>query len=115
MFQRCDWVSNTPASARPSTIPQSLSRCREREFWPELQNHFPLYEEFWRLHVFRLRGPDGYIRGDIDGRLEIMAQEHYKCFISLHKALRSLGDETHPEQTFSNAPERRQPSQSGGD
>src|SRR3989442_476349 len=27
MFQRCDWVSNTPASARPSTIPQSLSRC----------------------------------------------------------------------------------------
>src|SRR5437879_5189261 len=28
MFQRCDWVSNTPASARPSTIPQSLSRCQ---------------------------------------------------------------------------------------
>src|SRR5439155_1569919 len=29
MFQRCDWVSNTPASARPSTIPQSLSRCQK--------------------------------------------------------------------------------------
>src|SRR2546426_11336934 len=29
MFQRCDWVSNTPASARPSTIPESLSRCLE--------------------------------------------------------------------------------------
>jgi hypothetical protein len=74
---------------------------REREFWPALRNHFPLYEDFWRLHVFHLRGADGYIRGDIDERLEIMAQEHYKCFISLHKAFLSLGDETHPEQTFS--------------
>lgn len=74
---------------------------REREFWPALQKHFPLYEDFWRLHVFPLRGADGHIRGDIDERLEIMAQEHYKTFVSLHKVLNGLGDASHPEQTFS--------------
>lgn len=33
--------------------------------------HFPLYEQFWLLHVFPLRGDDGQIRADIDERLEL--------------------------------------------
>lgn len=70
---------------------------REQEFWPALQQHFPLYEEFWRLRIFPLRGADGFIRGDIDERVEIMAQEHYKCFISLKKALDRLADEAQPK------------------
>src|SRR3989442_13983109 len=41
MFQRCDWVSNTPASARPSTIPQSLSRCEYLALTRELTEPCP--------------------------------------------------------------------------
>lgn len=72
----------------------------ERDRWPALKRHFPLYEEFWRLHVFPLRDAAGFIRGDIDGSLELMAQAHYKCFISLAIADDGLSDETHPERTF---------------
>ena len=73
----------------------------ERELWPVMQRHFPLYEEFWRLHVATLRGRDGQIRSDIDARLERMAQENYKCFISSATAQKLLTDDSHPENTFS--------------
>jgi hypothetical protein len=75
--------------------------AEERGRWPALRLHFPLYEEFWRLQVFPLRGANGGIRTDIDGRLELMAQEHYKCFLSLSIALGNLNDEAHPERIFS--------------
>ena len=52
-------------------------------------------------HVYRLRGADGRIRADIDARLELMAQEHYKCFLSLSIAQGGLDDDAHPERTFS--------------
>ena len=73
----------------------------EQTRWPALQPHFPLYEPFWMQHVYALRGADGRIRGDIDERLELMAQEHYKCFLSLSIAQGGLDDDAHPEHTFS--------------
>lgn len=65
-----------------------------------MQQRFPLYEEFWRIHVFPLRGPNGPMRGDIDKRLELMATDHYKCLISFSTAVGGLTSEDHPEQTF---------------
>jgi hypothetical protein len=73
----------------------------ERTRWPAISQFFPLYETFWKQHIFPLRGADGRIRGDIDERLELMAQEHYKGFISLSIALGGLTVEDHPERTFS--------------
>ncbi len=73
----------------------------EQARWPALHLHFPLYEQFWMLHVYTLRGADGRIRADIDERLELMAQEHYKCFLSLSIAQGGLDDDAHPERTFS--------------
>jgi hypothetical protein len=73
----------------------------ERARWPALQPHFPLYEPFWMKHVYTLRGTDGRIRADIDERLELMAQEHYKCFLSLSIAQGGLDDDAHPERIFS--------------
>lgn len=73
----------------------------ERNRWPEMRKHFPLYEAFWQVHVFTLRDGTGHIRQDVDERLELMAQAHYKCFVSVSIALDGLGDETHPERTFS--------------
>lgn len=73
----------------------------ERVRWPALQAHFPLYEAFWIQHVYTLRGTDHGIRADIDERLELMAQEHYKCFLSLSIAWGGLNDDAHPERTFS--------------
>ncbi len=73
----------------------------ERARWPALQPHFALYEPFWLQHVYTLRGGDGRIRSDIDERLELMAQEHYKCFLSLSIAQGGLDDDAHPERTFS--------------
>ncbi|MBI5083807.1 MAG: hypothetical protein HZB13_04320 [Acidobacteria bacterium] len=72
----------------------------EQARWPALQPAFPLYEPFWMQHVYTLRGTDGRIRADIDERLELMAQEHYKCFLSLSIAQGGLDDEAHPERTF---------------
>lgn len=37
----------------------------------------------------------------IDERLELMAQEHYKCFLSLSIAHGGLDENAHPERTFS--------------
>jgi|ERR1019366_48753 hypothetical protein len=73
----------------------------ERARWPALQPHFPLYEPFWMQHVYTLRGTDDRIRAHIDERLELMAQEHYKCFVSLSIAEGVLDDDAHPERTFS--------------
>ncbi|HET8547106.1 MAG TPA: hypothetical protein VFL57_03840 [Bryobacteraceae bacterium] len=73
----------------------------ERARWPTLQPHFPLYEPFWMQHVYTLRGTDHRIRADIDERLELLAQEHYKCFLSLSIAHGRLDDDAHPERTFS--------------
>src|ERR1700720_3192154 len=73
----------------------------EQKRWPEVQKHFPLYEEFWRVHVVTLRDGHGMIRGDIDARLELMAQAHYKCFVSVSIALDNLSDLSHPERIFS--------------
>lgn len=73
----------------------------ERAHWPTLQPHFALYEQFWIQHVYTLRGTDHHIRADIDERLELMAQEHYKCFLSLIIAHVGLDDNAHPERTFS--------------
>ena len=80
---------------------QTLGDSRERNLWPALSQHFPLYEEFWERHVYTLRDAQGRVRGDIDERLELMAQEHYKCLVSLGIAHDGLNDETHPERTFS--------------
>jgi hypothetical protein len=74
----------------------------ERAEWPAVEKHFPAYERFWNLHVFPLRGEDGQIRADIDRRLEVMAQENYRCFASVAEVLKQLSDPTHPEIAFSN-------------
>lgn len=73
----------------------------EQARWPALQPHFPLYESLWMQHVYTLRGTDDRIRADIDERLELMAQEHYKCFLSLSIVQGGLDDDAHPERTFS--------------
>src|ERR1700687_2986655 len=65
------------------------------------QKFSPLYEPFWVRHVFPLRDARGHIRDDVDERLELMAQEHYKCFMSLSVILGSRGQDSHPERTFS--------------
>lgn len=52
-------------------------------------------------HAYTLRGADGRVRADIDERLELMAQEHYKCFLSLSIAQGGIDDEAHPERSFS--------------
>jgi hypothetical protein len=75
--------------------------AEERKRWPEVSRYFPLYEPFWQKHVFPLRDSRGRIRADIDERLELMAQEHYKCFVSVSIALDGLGHDDHPERTFS--------------
>jgi hypothetical protein len=73
----------------------------ERARWAALQPHFPLYEPFWIEHVYTLRGADHLIRPEIDERLELTAQEHYKCSLSLSIAQAGLDDAAHPERTFS--------------
>ena len=73
----------------------------EQKHWPNLKAHFPLYEQFWQLHILTLRDNNGQIRGDIDERLELMAQEHYKCFVSLSNALDGVNNTQHSERTFS--------------
>src|ERR1017187_2174884 len=73
--------------------------AQEQKRWPDVKKHFPLYEQFWQTHIFTLRDERGRIRADIDERLELMAQEHYKCFISVSM---NLGrDAARPERTFS--------------
>jgi hypothetical protein len=54
----------------------------EQKWWAAVQPHFPLYEGFWQAHIFTLRGANGQIRADIDERIELMAQAHYKCLVS---------------------------------
>jgi hypothetical protein len=82
----------------------SLARhgdVEERQRWPAVRGHFPLYEIIWQMHVVTLRDGTGHIRQDVDERLELLAQAHYKCFLSVSIALAGLGDEGHPERTFS--------------
>ena len=79
------------------TLGDPLEQC----LWPALGQHFPLYEEFWQRHIVTLRDAHGRVRDDIDERLELMAQEHYKCLVSLGIAHDGLNDETHPQRTFS--------------
>jgi hypothetical protein len=83
-------------------IAATLETCgdaEEQKRWPDVRKYFPLYQPFWQTHVFTLRDERGRIRADIDGRLELMAQEHYKCFISVSMV---LGREaTRPERAFS--------------
>jgi hypothetical protein len=57
--------------------------AEERKHWPEVRKCFPLYKRFWQTHVLTLRDERGRIRADVDERLELMAQEHYKCFLSV--------------------------------
>jgi hypothetical protein len=71
----------------------------EQRRWPDVGKHFPLYERFWQTHIFTLRDARGRIRADIDERLELMAQEHYKCFISV--SIVQSRDPARPERTFS--------------
>ena len=71
----------------------------EQHRWPAVKKDFPLYEPFWQMHVFTLRDERGRIRGDVDERLELMAQEHYKCFISV--SMVQTRDASRPERTFS--------------
>jgi hypothetical protein len=71
---------------------------REKELWPSLSLHFASYAPFWATYVLPLRDETGRsIRGDIDERLELMAQENYKCFLSLSNALANLTNLEHPE------------------
>ena len=79
----------------------ALGDNEEQARWPALQPCFPRYEPFWIQHVYPLRGTDGRIRADVDERLELMAQENYKCFLSLSVAQHGLDDDAHPERTFS--------------
>jgi hypothetical protein len=71
----------------------------EQHRWSAVKKDFPLYEPFWRMHVFTLRDERGRIRADVDERLELMAQEHYKCFISVSMA--QSRDPSRPERAFS--------------
>ena len=62
----------------------------EKYLWPILRERFPLYEPFWQQHVFTLREHEkGGIRADVHEQLELMAQAHYKCLVSLGIALDS--------------------------
>ena len=74
---------------------------RERSLWPTVRGYFPLYEGFWRAHVVPLRDSDGYVRREVDQRLQLMAQAHYSCLVSLGSVLDALLDEEHPERAFS--------------
>jgi hypothetical protein len=73
--------------------------AQEQKRWPDVKKHFPLYEQFWQTHIFTLRDERGRIRADIDERLELMAQEHYKCFISV--SMVEGRDTARPERAFS--------------
>lgn len=84
--------------------------AREKELWPSLAPHFGLYALFWATYVFPLRDENGRrIRHHLDESLELMAQENYKCFLSLGHALTNLDNVEHPEieyndlQTAANA------------
>src|SRR5437879_7807062 len=89
MFQRCDWVSNTPASARPSTIPQSLSRCESRINLSVQQGEHP------RLQTL-LRRDDSpstrsiAIRSDSSGR----ANSNFVCSCSICRRYRRSEEHT---------------------
>src|ERR1039458_2584107 len=88
---------------------EAYGDTEEQKRWPEVKSRFPLYEPFWQTHVFPLRDGRGRIRADIDERLELMAQEHYKCFISVSMVLGR--DAARPEKAFSslqNAAKRAQ-------
>jgi len=71
----------------------------EQRLWPAVKKDFPLYEPFWQTQVFTLRDTCGRIRADVDERLELMAQEHYKCFISV--SMVQSRDPSRPERAFS--------------
>lgn len=71
----------------------------EQKRWPGAKKYFPLYEPFWQIHIFTLRDERGRIRADIDERLELMAQEHYKCFLSVSMVHEQ--DTARPERAFS--------------
>ncbi len=72
----------------------------EKQLWPELRDRFPLYEMFWQQHVFKLREHEhGVIRADVHAQLELMAQAHYKCLVSLSIALDNKDNP--PERVFS--------------
>lgn len=58
------------------------------------------YLRFWQQHVFTLREHEhGVIRADVHAQLELMAQAHYKCLISLSIALNNKDNP--PERVFS--------------
>jgi hypothetical protein len=78
---------------------EAYGDSEEQKRWPEVKKHFPLYEPFWQTHIFTLRDARGRIRADIDERLELLAQEHYKCFISVSMA--QARDSARPERAFS--------------
>lgn len=78
---------------------EKLGDLTEQKWWPVVQPHFPLYERFWQEHIFTLRDANGQVRADIDNRLELMAQAHYKCFISATVVIDSTNNP--PERVFS--------------
>jgi hypothetical protein len=76
----------------------SYGDVREKERWPSLAPHFGSYAPFWATYVLPLRDETGRrIRRDVDEQLELMAQESYKCFLSLSNALANLDNLEHPE------------------
>jgi hypothetical protein len=78
---------------------ETYGDTEEQKRWPYVKSHFPLYEPFWQTHIFTLRDERGRIRADIDERLELLAQEHYKCFISV--SMVHGRDTARPERAFS--------------
>ncbi len=73
--------------------------AEEQRLWSAMKKDFPLYEPFWQMHVFTLRDARGRIRADVDERLELIAQEHYKCFISV--SMVQSRETSRPERAFS--------------
>jgi hypothetical protein len=76
----------------------SYGDVREKELWPSMAPHFSSYASFWATYVLPLRDESGRrIRRDVDEHLELMAQENYKCFLSLSNALANVDNVEHPE------------------